>query len=36
LKLLPRGEVRMRVTEISINEQYTALEAKPIHEVAIP
>ena len=36
LKLLPRDEVRMRVSEISINEQYTALEAKPIHEVAIP
>ena len=36
LKLLPLGEVRMRVTEISINEQYTALEATPIHEVAIP
>jgi hypothetical protein len=36
LTLLPLRDVRMRVTEISINEQYTALEAKPIHEVAIP
>jgi hypothetical protein len=36
LRLLPLVEVRMRVTEIVINEQYTALEAKPIHEVEIP
>lgn len=36
LKLLPLRTVRMRVTEISINEEYTALEAKPIYDVAIP
>ena len=36
LELLPLRDVRMRVVEISINEQYTALEAKPIHDVAIP
>ena len=36
LELLPRNDVRLRVSEISINEQYTALEAKPIYEVAIP
>jgi hypothetical protein len=36
LKLLPLRDVRMRVTEISINEDYTALEAEPIHDVAIP
>jgi hypothetical protein len=36
LELLPRNDVRLRVSELSINEQYTALEAKPIYEVAIP
>jgi hypothetical protein len=36
LELLPLDDVRMRVMEISINEPYTALEAKPIYEVAIP
>lgn len=36
LSLLPARNVRLRVVEISINEQYTMLEAKPIHELAIP
>lgn len=36
LKLLPLDDVRIRVMEISINEKYTELDAKPIHEVAIP
>lgn len=36
LRILPETDVRLRVMEVRINESYSALEAKPIYEVALP
>ena len=36
LELLPRRDVRLRVMEIEINPQYSALETKQVYEAPIP